>query len=174
VLGIGYVPRRWVDHNEDLGSWLYQMRDRLQPGTQIALDANLPQGVTFIEATPQRFELRNAALQQRPDGESVVIIAPPDKGSARSIAGLLNGAYGVMEDIGGRFMVQALTELEIADPPQYATWLAQLARQCFVGFSKVNLNGTVLKKLEKGQFVSGLTRPGLERTLCQRSCGSPH
>ncbi|MEA2767910.1 MAG: hypothetical protein QOD93_872, partial [Acetobacteraceae bacterium] len=149
ALGIDYIPRRWAGHNEALGAWLYQMRDRLQPGRQIAFDADLPQGVTFVGATQHRYEIRNAALQHRPVGESVVIIAPPDKGSARSIAVLLSGAYGVMEDIGGRFMVQALTDLEVAEPAQYATWLVQVAKKCFVGFSKVKLDKTVLKRLEK-------------------------
>jgi hypothetical protein len=163
AIDIEFVPRRWVDHNQALGEWLYEMRDRLRPGVQVAFDTNLPQGVRFVGATPQRFEIRNAALQERPEGESVVVIAPPDTSSARSIAGLLGGAYGVMEDVGGRFMIQALTELERAEPLHCGLWLAQLAKQCFVGFSEVNQ--TVLNRLAKGKHVAGLHRPGLERTL---------
>lgn len=160
---VDYVPHRWAEHNQPLGEWLHAIRARLQPGSRIAFDTDLPGGVTFVLATPQRFELRDAALQPRPDGESVVIIAPPDRGSARSIASRLNGAYTTMEDIGGNFMIEAFAELEAIEPGQFALWLACLAKKCFTGYSK--LDQTVLKRLEKGTIVSSLTRPGLERTL---------
>ncbi|MFV8246853.1 UvrD-helicase domain-containing protein [Mycolicibacterium peregrinum] len=160
---IDYVPHRWIEHNQPLGIWLHQIRDLLQPGSQVAFNADLPTGVTFVPATQNRFELRAAALQPRPAGETVVIIAPPDRGSARSAAGRLNGAYTTMEDIGGTFMMDRLSELEGSQPAQFALWLAHLAKACFVGYSK--LNQTVLNRLQKGTTVSTLKRPGLERTL---------
>jgi hypothetical protein len=173
ALNIDYVPRRWADHNVQLGSWLYQLRDRLRPGTQITFDANLPQGVTFAAASQRGFELRNAVFQPRPDGESVVIIAPPDRSSTRSLAARLNGVYGVMEDIGGRFMTEALGELQLAEPLGYAKWLAQVAKNCFVGYSRIDQ--TVLRRLERGQSVTALTRPGFQRTLAalDRVLGDP-
>lgn len=160
---VDYVPHRWAEHNQPLGEWLYAIRARLQPGSRITFDADLPGGVTFVSATPQRFELRDAALRPRPDGGSVVIIAPPDRRSARSIASRLNGAYTTMEDIGGNFMIEAFAELEAIEPGQFALWLACLAKKCFTGYSK--LDQTVLKRLKKGTTVSSLPRPGLERTL---------
>jgi hypothetical protein len=104
-------------------------------------------------------------LRPRPQGESVVVIAAADKGSVRSIASRLGGVYSTMEDIGGKFMIEALAELESAEPELYALWLARLAKLCFVGYSKVNFNQTVLNRLQKGQEVSSLNRPGLESTL---------
>lgn len=160
---VDYVPHRWAEHNQALGKWLHAIRARLQPGSQITFQAGLPPGVTFIAATPQRFELRNAALQPRPEGETVVIVAPLDAGTARATAGRLSGVYTVLEDIGGKFMADALGRLETAQPAEYACWLASLAKNCFTGYSA--LDKTVLGRLNKGKTVSGLTRPGLERTL---------
>lgn len=161
---IDYIPHRWVEHNRNLGEWLYAIRDRLKPGAPITFAGDLPDRVTFVTATPERFELRNAALQARPTGETVVIIAP-DSRAARLVASRLNGAYTTMEEIAGNFMVEALRELESMSPSQYAIWLAGLAKKCFGGHSKLKFNDTVLNRLKKGQTVSSLTRRGLERTL---------
>ncbi|MBP2452390.1 UvrD-helicase domain-containing protein [Mycolicibacterium lutetiense] len=158
-----YFPRRWMEHNQPLGHWLYRMRDRLRPGASLTIDNDAPSGVTFIKGTPRRTELIQAALRPRPDGESVVIITPPDKTSARTIAAQLKGTYGTMEDVRGTFMIDALTELENAAPERRARWLADMAKSCFTGYA--NVNKTVLNKLATGQPVAGLTRPGLEQTL---------
>ena len=165
ALIVDYVPRRWLKHNRPLGEWLLQLRSQLEPGAHVSFGAGLPGGVAFVTATPARYELFTAALQQRPVGESVVVIAPPDRYSARRIASRLNGVYTAMEDIGGTFMTEALKELESTDTSQYSLWLARLAKRCFVGFSKVNFNDTVMKRLDRGREVSTLNRPGLERTL---------
>lgn len=160
---IDYTPRRWMKHNQPLGHWLYQLRDRLQPGESLTIDDDAPPGVTFIKSTPRRIELIQTALQPRPDGESVVIIAPPDKTSARTIAAQLKGAYSTMEDIGGTFMIDALTKLESVALEHRALWLADMAKLCFTGYA--NVNKTVLNRLAGGQSVGDLTRPGLEQTL---------
>lgn len=159
---IDYVPHRWVEHNQSLGMWLHQIRDLLQPGSQVAFNADLPAGVTFVPATQRRFELRDAALRPRPEGETVVIIAPPDKDSARSVASRLNGAFMTMEDIGGAFMTERLAELEQSPPELFALFLADLAKKCFVGYSQ--LDQAMLNRLKKGKTASGLTRTGLECT----------
>jgi hypothetical protein len=160
---VDYVPHRWLEHNQPLGEWLLAIRAGLRPGSPVTFHGDLPPGVTFIAATPQRFELRNAALQPRPEGETVVIIAPFDAGTARATAGRLSGVYTVLEDVGGKFMADALALLETAKPDQYACWLASLAKKCFTGYAK--LDQAVLNRLNKGKTASGLTRLGLERTL---------
>jgi len=161
---VDYIPHRWIEHNRPLGEWLYAIRDNLQPGAPISFAGDLPDRVTFVAATPERFELRNAALQAFPADETVVIIAP-DSQAARRIASRLSGVYTTMEEIAGNFMVEALSELENMSPSQYALWLAGLAKKCFGGHSKLKFNDTVLNRLNKGQTVSSLARPGLERTL---------
>jgi hypothetical protein len=59
--------------------------------------------------------------------------------------------------------MESLAELAGSQPAQFAFWLAHLAKKCYVGYPK--LNQAVLNRLQKGKVVSGLTRPGLERTL---------
>ena len=161
---VPHVPRRWAGHNEDLGSWLVEMRTRLEPGARIDFGADLPSGVTFLAATPTRKELRKAALwENRPSNESVVVIAPPDPNSARAIASQLDGVYSAMEDIAGVFMAKELFRLSRLTPSEYAIWLVNLAKQCFVGYG--GLDKAVITRLTKGRTISALKRPGLERTL---------
>jgi hypothetical protein len=162
---VEFVPRRWADHNQPLGEWLYQLREQLMPGSRLRFDADLPRGVVFVASTLQQFELRSAALQQRAPGETVVVIAPSDKTTARAIANKLSGVYTTMKDIGGKFMAEALAELESLEPPLYALWLAELAKKCFSGYSSLNFNDTVLNRLQRSRATSDLRRPGLERTL---------
>ena len=61
------------------------------------------------------------------------------------------------------FMANELAELAAVEASEYSIWLARLAKLCYEGYAK--LDYTVLKRLAKGQVVSGLKRPGLERTL---------
>lgn len=160
---IAHIPRRWEGHNEDLGAWLVAARTQLQPGSVFDLASGAASGVTFLQSTPQRFELLNAALEQRGPGETVVIVAPPDTASPRVIASKLRGVYSTMEEIGGSFMKERLTTLANLEPSDYALWLAEIAKECFVGYGKVD--ATVLGRLRKCTAVSSLTRPGLEQTL---------
>ncbi|VCT92709.1 ATP-dependent DNA helicase Rep [Mycolicibacterium hassiacum DSM 44199] len=101
---VDFIPYRWIDHNRALGEWLVQIRDYLKPGSQIAFHTNKPTGVTFRLATSSRFELRKATTLV-PKGETAVVIAPPDKYSARLVASHLDG-YVTMEDVGGGAMIR--------------------------------------------------------------------
>lgn len=165
ALEVEFVPRRWVEHNTELGDWLFQLRDQLTPGSLLRFDTGLPHGVTFVASTPQQFELRTAARLPRGPGETVVVIAPPDATTARTIANRLSGLYTTMEDIGGNFMAAALSDLESLSPPSYALWLAQLAKQCFSGYSNLKFDTTVINRYKRGKTASDLPRPGLTRTL---------
>ncbi|MCH9733603.1 MAG: hypothetical protein K0U78_03470 [Actinomycetia bacterium] len=102
-----------------------------------------------------------------------MVIIAPDARTARLIASKLNGAYTTTDEIASKFMVEALTGLGATSPPRYAFWLAKLAKQCLVGYSKIDR--TVLKLLEKERTAAYLTRPGLERTLASldRCVGTP-
>jgi hypothetical protein len=160
---VDFIPYRWIDHNRALGEWLVQIRDYLKPGSQIAFHTNKPTGVTFRLATSSRFELRKAATLV-PKGETAVVIAPPDKYSARLVASRLDG-YVTMEDVGGVFMLEQLTKLQESAPEQYALWLAKVAKACFTGYAK--LNQPVLNRLRNGDALSDLksSRDPLTKTL---------
>lgn len=155
-------PMRWKGYNEPLGEWLLALRDRLSPGSQLDISDSAPPGVKFIKATQQGWELINAALANRPLGETVVVVAPPDKESPRRISSKLKGAFGTMEDVGGTFMIEQLNTLAHMRGDGYARWLADLAKECFTGYGQINT--PLLSCLDRGRTVSHLARPGLGAT----------
>lgn len=128
-------PHRWNGHNEDLGDWLLQVRDRLKPGATLNLaGGNYPDRVTYTNISDNRGGLTTAALSllNEPADETVLIIAAND-GIARHLAGELKGTYTVMEEIEGKFMAKWLDKLEQAEPPDYASWLFEFTKKCHCG-----------------------------------------
>jgi hypothetical protein len=128
-------PHRWNGHNEDLGDWLLRVRDRLKPGETLTLTGgNFPDRVTYTNIAGNRAGLTTAArsLLREPADETVLIIAAND-GIARYIAGELNGAYTVMEEIEGKFMRNWLDKLEQTEPADYASWLFEFTKKCHCG-----------------------------------------
>ena len=81
----------------------------------------------------------------------------------RAVAKRLNGQYSAMEEIRGSYMRNQLAVLNATDPIGYARWLADAAKNCFIGYG--DLNAPVLTKLDKGLTVSHLKRDGLSETL---------
>ena len=68
-----------------------------------------------------------------------------------------------MEEIHGSYMRAQLTVLNATDPIGYGRWLANVAKNCFVGYGDLNL--PVLTKLDKGLTISHLKRDGLGETM---------
>jgi hypothetical protein len=133
--GITPEPHRWFGHNEDLGAWLLLVRDHFEPGRVLNLSGgNYPQGVTYtnIAGNPGGLTAAARALLSAPEDETVLIIASNDR-TARKIAGDLNGAYTVMEEIAGKFMAEWLDKLHNTDPADYADWLFQFTKKCHCG-----------------------------------------
>ncbi|AQP47275.1 hypothetical protein BW730_06930 [Tessaracoccus aquimaris] len=159
---VSHVPWRWLGHNEELGEWLVALRSQLTVGNVVDFSRDLPSGVAFLPRTTSGFELVDAARKRRGDGETVVVITAPHLHSARAVASRLPG-YAVMEELGGSFMFKRLGALADLDPSDYATWLVATAKECFTGYGK--LDKGVLGRMCKGQPVTTLKRPGLERTL---------
>lgn len=129
-------PHRWKGHNEDLGEWLLQVRDRLKPGATLNLTSgNYPDRVTYANIAGNRTGLTTAAMSllNGPADETVLIIAAND-GIARYLAGELRGIYTVMEEIEGKFMAKWLDKLEQAEPADYASWLFDFTRKCHCGY----------------------------------------
>jgi AAA domain len=132
---IGAQPHRWKGHNEELGDWLLQVRDRLKPGATLHLTGgNYPDGVTYRNIAGNRGGLTTAALSllNEPADETVLIIAAND-GIARYLAGELKGTYTVMEEIEGKFMAKWLDKLEQTEPADYASWLFEFTKKCHCG-----------------------------------------
>ena len=155
-------PYRWVQHNQDLGQWLLDVRPQLQTGQRFDISKGAAAGVSFI---PNRgpATLAHAANLIRSTSESVVLL---DKwpNDVASHARHLGGRFVVMEDIAGGFMSRSLKNLPAEGDPQIAAWVARLAKQCMIGLAKIDR--PILKKLDAGQAVSHLARSGLEPALC--------
>ena len=111
-------PWRWTGHNEALGRWLLELRDQLRP-TLCFGNAALPDGVSFQSSTGRPQIIRDIALRTSPAGESVLIIAPPEKPRTRPMAANLKGVYSVMEEVAGEFMAKQLTALKDLEPERY-------------------------------------------------------
>lgn len=157
-------PWRWNGHNNALGAWLLEARKNLTPGRTINLGPpNLPENVTFETSSGDWRALQRAARRTRPSDETVLVITGPGKHQPRAAAANLNGQFSAMEEISGDFMHTHLAKLAAAEPVGYASWLAELVRSCFCPYG--GIDGTVQRRLSKGQTVGHLTRAGFEKTL---------
>lgn len=152
-------PWRWSGHNEELGAWLLNIRPLMVPNhvvdwTNIAL----PYGVRFQNIGGNPRGVTQAAFARYPADETVLIISARSA-SARNIAGNLNGAFTVMEEVAGKFMAQKLTNLVNATPGQYALWLFDLAKACHCGHGVLDTR-TLRKRYQSGRTASDLLKSG--------------
>jgi hypothetical protein len=148
---------RWQGHNEELGKWLLEIRPGLLNREPLDLSTVCVSG--FEWKSPDPTAITAAALQSRPDGESVLVLGQwaPD---VNDLARKLQGVYGVMEELQGKFMVEFLDSIDNAQSSDYAYLLAKFAKECFSGASR--LDRALLDKLKSGHTVSYLKRDGLE------------
>jgi hypothetical protein len=153
-------PWRWDGHNEDLGAWLLSIRPTLMAGSPLDLSSVSITGLNWKASDPTR--LATSAFQRHPEGESVLVLGQW-AGDANEVARNLNGMYGVMEDLQGRFMVDFLTAIDASTPSSYASLLAAFAKDCFSGLGRIDR--AIQIKLDQGQPVGHLNRPGLEPVL---------
>lgn len=149
------APRRWAGHNEALGKWLLDIRPFLVPGHVVRWNSiALPEGVTFQNVSGNSRGLMNAALLARPNDETVLVIAPRAN-AARSIAGDLNGAFTMMEEMAGKFMADRLDDLATVDPSEYPVWLFDLTKACHCGHGILDTQ-TLRQRYAKGRTASDL------------------
>ncbi|WP_135452974.1 UvrD-helicase domain-containing protein [Mycobacterium sp. DL99] len=152
-------PNRWYGHNEELGHWLLEIRPHMVPGHVVRWNnIALPTGVTFqnISGNPQG--VLKAALTARASDETVLIIASRAD-TARTIAGNLNGAFTVMEEIAGKFMATHLHGLANVSPTEYPLWLFDLTKSCHCGHGVLDTQ-TLRKRYAKGKTASDLLAGG--------------
>jgi hypothetical protein len=161
---IGPQPHRWNGHNEELGAWLLQVRDRLKADEVLTLTGgNYPDGVTYtnIAGNPGGLTAAARTLLNAPADETVLIIAA-NEGIARSIAGDLRGAYTVMEEIEGKFMGKWLDKLMAAEPADYASWLFEFTKKCHCGHGALDPNPLGKRYADRrtgADLLSRSTRP---------------
>lgn len=160
ALAVDHEPHRWVGHNPALGQWLMDIRPLLMAGQRFDFSAHSVDGLRWISGSPTA--VASVAHAFRSFDETVVLL---DKwpNDVASHASRLGGSYSVMEDIQGNFMRRELAKLPSSEDPAVAHWLAGFAKQCIVGLA--DLDRPLLTRLERGQTVSHLSRPGLEDVL---------
>ena len=155
-----HVPHRWVGHNPELGQWLIDIRPTLMGNKPLDLSAVVVPGFRWVHS--DQAALVKAAFAKRPDTESVLVLGQwrPD---ADKVARLLNGMYGVMEDVQGNFMLDFLEKVDGTDASQRAFLLAEFSKQCFSGLA--GLDTPLMSRLAQGKTVGHLSRAGLEGVL---------
>jgi hypothetical protein len=156
------APHRWVGHNESLGQWLMTIRPLMVPDHVVKWnEIALPEGVTFKNVTGDRQGLLTAALEPRPDNETVLLIAARAN-AARSIACDLKGTFTVMEEIAGKFMSDRLDELTSLDPREYPLWLFDFTKKCHYGHGILDVQ-TLRQRYVKRRTASDLAVDGSKR-----------
>jgi hypothetical protein len=150
-------PHRWKDSNPELGRWLLEIREGMSDGAVLDFSSFDVPGLRWV-----RGDVATVAFSFNDRAESVVLL---DKwpNDVAGHAGRLNGAYSVMEEIQGKFMISSLRDLPSTDNYLLADWLARFAKKCAVGLA--GIDRPVLTGLQANQPVTHFKRDGLESVL---------
>jgi hypothetical protein len=159
ALSLPTEPWRWKGHNEALGQWLVEIRDNLRAGRPIDL-AKAP--LTWVRDNHATAGSRACLDWAGKDG-SVVAIGPWPPVCA-SIASRTNGAFTMMEELEGKFMLKFADRVDSGKPEVLAYATVQFARGCIAGVA-AKLDNNVARKLEAGKPVDHLKREGAEEQL---------
>lgn len=159
-LEVQCTPHRWSESNPELGRWLLDLRDRMTDGSILDFSSFDTPGLNWV--TAEDGAVVSAAFSIDSFDESVVLLDKWANDVARHAA-RLNGAYSVMEDIQGRFMISKLEALPPADSYLLALWLAQFAKECAVGLA--GIDRPVLDRLQANQSITHYKRAGLDQVL---------
>jgi AAA domain len=150
---------RWKGHNEVLGQWLIDVRPSLYTGQPLDL-RNAP--LSWYPGAIQGASVSACLSCASRDGSIVAI----DKwaNNCTRVAARTNGAYGIMEELEGKFMQEFAAIVDTGNCQQITEATLKFAKDCL---SKIadRLNSAVANKLSKGQSVVTLKRPGAERQL---------
>lgn len=154
------TPHRWSNHNPGLGQWLIDIRPLLVDGGTFDFTSLSVPGLTWRQCDPKNpaKAINSVAFGLLGVEGSVVLLDKWARDVAKH-ASYLRGSYAVMEDVGGRFMIDQLNALPAENDASLATWLVDIAKSCYVGLS--GLDKPVKQRLEKGRTVSDLKRTGL-------------
>lgn len=154
------APHRWRDHNPSLGQWLLDIRPSLVDGATFDFASQFIPGLLWRPCTRSTsVQAINSATYRFSNTDESVVLLDKWAHDVANHASRLGGSFTVMEDVGGRFMSERLAQLPTQGDPLLASWLASLAKGCFVGLG--GLDARLLARLGRGLTVSHLKRNGL-------------
>ena len=153
---------RWEGHNELLGQWLIDIRADLSAGQPIDLTGAPVVWAQTSSADPSAAAVSVCLTQAQQAGSIVAIDKWPT--TCATVASRTNGAYGMMEELEGKFMMDFAAVIDAGDPAHIAPGTLKFAKECISKIAGL-LNPVVATKLAKGQSVSHLRRPGAEQAL---------
>lgn len=157
---VPHFPYRWKDTNPALGQWLMDIRSNLTDGTTLDFSTIKVPGLMWVSSDIKA--VTNEAYRLARLDESVVILDKWPQGIARHTS-RLNGLYSMMEELQGNFMLKALETLPAKNDHNPATWLAEFAKSCAIGLSKIDK--PILAALQNNLSIVHYKRIGLEQVL---------
>ncbi len=126
------TPHRWASTNPALGEWLKEVRQHLLSGEEIDLDGYwkpLPEGKYAVPC--QVGECKRAlALDGR-----VVVVRKWDR-EVYATGKMLKGAYGCMEEVECRYLMEVCRKLDEAPVARRPAILLDFARQCLTALPR--------------------------------------
>lgn len=151
------VPWRWRDHSEDLGSYLMDVRQRLDANQPIDVSAG---PLTWVSDTPDQ-RRKVCWGKVRAPGNVVLLVQFPQQ--CERLARDLGGKFGMMEDVEGRHL---LDFARIADGADGLKTAGAVVKFAFSSYSK--LPGALKSKgkvMESGTFPTFRTTSSLGPVL---------
>lgn len=157
---VAHSSHRWNKSNPELGRWLLELRPNLFDGATLDFSqVNVP-GLTWVSSSINAVTKEAYRLVKL--DESVVLIDKWSQNIANH-ASRLNGFYSMMEELQGKFMIDALTILPSEDNHGLAAWLAKFAKSCAVGLSAIDT--PIITALRNDRSICHFKRDGFEHVL---------
>lgn len=161
-LEVESLPRRWEKHNQELGKWLTEVREKLLAKQPIEL-LKLPNGITWHKLEMNPMNLISQCRYKMPDNGSILIIRS-QPAQCHSLSKRLGGCYKSIETLDSEDINSWITKLESA--PTYLDHymiILQLAGACVTNFAPLS---TILKTLESGRIPrSSITAPEIVQII---------
>jgi len=159
-LHIPCFPYRWCRTNPQLGQWLLDLRPNLVDGNEIDFSSVKVPGFKWVYSsqtavTDEAYRIANL-------DETAVLL---DKWAANvaTHASRLRGTYSMMEELQGKFMIQALEKLPPENQYELTSWLVIFAKSCAVGLS--GIDKTIMTALNNNRPIIQYKRKGIEDVI---------
>ncbi len=130
-----HTPYRWHAHNEELGVWMKDVREKLEGGMQIRLEQPL---INFINAT-NHGEIQSAIFDSLNDFDEVLLLIKDDSalGSAKKqIAQSYNGRLQVVDSLDFKLLSKFLDIIENKNGEELFSGMMNFFSNCM---TKTNL-----------------------------------